>query len=68
MEMNIVLRTMLRAVTLLPTNARDERFRFNGVTNRPAKGGLAAIRRRDRADGPTGGEAGVRVRLDALPS
>ena len=68
MEMNIVLRTVLRAVTLLPTNARDERFRFNGVTNRPAKGGLAAIRRRDRADRPTGGEAGVRMRPDALPS
>jgi len=50
MEMNVVLCTMLRAVTLLPTNARDERFHFNGVTNGPARGGRAAIRHRNRED------------------
>jgi cytochrome P450 len=47
MEMNVILRTMLREVTLVPTTERDERWHSRGVANAPAKGGRAVIRRRD---------------------
>ncbi len=46
MEMNIVLRTMLRGFTLNPTTERDERRHFRGVAYAPAKGGPAVVRRR----------------------
>jgi cytochrome P450 len=46
MEMNVILRTMLRDFTLLPTNERDERWHSRGVANAPAKGGRAIVRRR----------------------
>jgi cytochrome P450 len=46
MEMNVVLRTVLRDFTLLPTNERDERWHSRGVANAPAKGGRAIVRRR----------------------
>jgi cytochrome P450 len=46
MEMNVILRTILRAVTLLPTKERDERWHSRGVANAPAKGGRAVVRRR----------------------
>jgi cytochrome P450 len=52
MEMNVVLRTMLREVELVPTAERDEKWHSRGVAYAPAKGGLAVVRRRTRADLP----------------
>ncbi len=46
MEMHVVLRTMLRELTLAPTSEPDERWHSRGVANAPAKGGRAIIRRR----------------------
>src|SRR6266511_3617381 len=46
MEMHIVLRTMLREVTLVPTDEPGERWHSRGVANAPAKGGRAIVRRR----------------------
>jgi cytochrome P450 family 138 len=46
MEINIVLRLMLRDFTLVPTAERDERWHFRGVAYAPAKGGRAIVRRR----------------------
>jgi cytochrome P450 family 138 len=47
MEMNVVLRTMLRDFTLAPTGLRDERWHSRGVANAPAKGGIAVVYRRE---------------------
>jgi hypothetical protein len=46
MEMDIVLRTLLREFTLEPTRRRGERLRDRGIANAPARGGLAVVRRR----------------------
>ncbi len=46
MEMNVVLRTMLRDVTLLPTAEPAERWHFRGVAYAPGRGGRAVVRRR----------------------
>lgn len=46
MEMNIVLRTLLRDFTLEPTDAPDERVHFRGVALVPAKKGRAVVYRR----------------------
>ncbi len=46
MEMNVVLRTMLRDFSLVPTAERGERWHWRGVANAPAKGGMAIVRRR----------------------
>jgi cytochrome P450 len=46
MEMNVVLRTMLRHRTLVPTTDRDERWHSRGVAYAPGKGGVAVVRRR----------------------
>jgi cytochrome P450 family 138 len=46
MELNVVLRTMLRDVTLFPTTDPDEPWHSRGVASAPAKGGLAVVRRR----------------------
>ncbi|MFJ4657132.1 cytochrome P450 [Nocardia sp. NPDC088792] len=46
MEMNIVLRTLLREFTLTPTDAPDERAHFRGVALVPAKKGRATVYRR----------------------
>lgn len=50
MEMDIVLRTMLREVELEPTTAPDERWRPRGVAFAPARGGRAVVRRRHRTE------------------
>jgi len=62
MEMNVVLRTMLRDVTLVPTDEPGERWYSRGVANAPAKGGRAVIRRRTAAAPPPAAArtAGVR--------
>jgi cytochrome P450 len=46
MEIDVVLRTMLRDFDLLPTDEPDERWHSRGITNGPAQGGRAIIRRR----------------------
>jgi cytochrome P450 family 138 len=51
LELNVVLRTLLRDFTLEPTNARDERWHSRGIASCPAKGGLAVVRRRAGAAG-----------------
>jgi cytochrome P450 len=58
MEMNVVLRTILRDVTLEPTTEPAERWHSRGVANAPAKGGLAVVRR--RAATPAGSVAASR--------
>jgi cytochrome P450 len=47
MEMNVVLRTLLRDFTLLPTADRAERWHSRGIAGAPAKGGRAVVRRRE---------------------
>ncbi|RJQ77261.1 cytochrome P450 [Pseudonocardiaceae bacterium YIM PH 21723] len=46
MEMNVVLRTLLREVTLLPTTEPDEKVHFRGIAYAPKDGALAQIRPR----------------------
>ena len=54
MEMDIVLRTMLEEVELLPTTDAPERTVFRGVAFAPAKGGQAIVRRRAAPLAPVG--------------
>jgi cytochrome P450 family 138 len=49
MEMNVVLRTLLRDLTLEPASDHGERWHSRGIAWCPAKGGLAVIRRRHPA-------------------
>ena len=51
LEMDVVLRTMIRHFELLPTDAPDERESFRGVAFAPADGGLAVVRRRRKPRG-----------------
>jgi cytochrome P450 len=51
MEMNVVLRVLLRDFTLEPTDARGERWHSRGIACAPGRGGLAVVRRRDRGPG-----------------
>jgi len=53
MEMNVVLRTMLRDFTLLPTTEPGERWHSRGVASAPGKGGQAIVRRRARVLSPS---------------
>lgn len=46
MEMTVVLRTILREFTLLPTDAPDEARKSRGVVFAPARGGRVAVHRR----------------------
>ena len=46
LEMDVVLRTLLRHFELAPTDAPGERESFRGVAFAPADGGLAVVRRR----------------------
>lgn len=46
LEMNVVLRAMLRDFQLEPTQAADERWHNRGVAYAPAKGGRAVVHRR----------------------
>jgi cytochrome P450 len=46
LEMNVVLRTVVRDFDLQPTDAPDERWHNRGVAYAPAKGGRAVVHRR----------------------
>ena len=52
MEMNVVLRTMLRDATLVPTDEPGERWHSRGIAYAPAKGGIAVVRGRAVAAAP----------------
>jgi hypothetical protein len=65
MEMNVVLRTMLRTFTLEATTEPGERWRSRGVANAPAKGGVAVVRRRAPGESPA---AAAAAPLTASPS
>jgi cytochrome P450 len=62
MEMDVVLRTILRTWELLPAGPDEprERLRFRGVAYAPSRGGMARVRR--RRDVSAGGEAAARGR------
>lgn len=62
MEMNVVLRTMLRDFSLVPTNERDERWHSRGVANAPAQSGRAIVRRRIRRSVPPAGATAAGAR------
>jgi cytochrome P450 family 138 len=51
LEMDVVIRTMLRHFELQPTDERGERRSFRGVAFAPKKGGVAVVRRRKDALG-----------------
>jgi cytochrome P450 len=50
MEMDVVLRTILRRLELEPTTEPDEAWAFRGVTFAPGKGGRAVLRHRARQE------------------
>jgi hypothetical protein len=52
MEMNVVLRTLLRDYTLTPTAQPAERWHSRGIASAPGKGGLAVVRRRATRTAP----------------
>jgi hypothetical protein len=54
MEMNVVLRTILREFRLVPTSSREERLHSRGVAFAPSGGGRAVVHRRARTAGPHG--------------
>lgn len=52
MEMDIVLRTLMREVRIEPTSRRDERWAFRGVAFAPARGGRAVFHHRQPSSPP----------------
>jgi len=52
MEMNVVLRTMLRDRTLVPTTEPGEAWHSRGVAYAPGKGGIAVVRKRPGPEAP----------------
>ncbi len=64
LEMDVVIRTMLRHFELQPTDAPDERESFRGVAFAPADGGLAVFKRRST---PLGTGAGRDPVLRSCP-
>jgi cytochrome P450 len=55
MEMNVVLRTLLRQFDLEPTDAPDEKWKARGIAFAPAREGRAVVRRAARGTAVTGG-------------
>jgi hypothetical protein len=52
MEMNLVLRTLLRELEFEPTTAKPERSHFRGVAFAPGDGGVAIVHRREQRAAP----------------
>jgi cytochrome P450 family 138 len=52
MEMNVVLRTMLRDRTLVPTTEPGEAWHSRGVAYAPGNGGIAVVRKRPGPEAP----------------
>jgi cytochrome P450 len=63
LEMDVVIRTMLRHFELVPTDAAGERQSFRGVAFAPSKGGVAVVRRRQRPLG-AGGRGAIACPVD----
>jgi cytochrome P450 len=61
MEMDIVLRTLLREFELEPTTERPERMLFRGIAFAPARGGRAVVHRRRARSAGLPAEAEVPV-------
>lgn len=59
MEMNVVLRTLLREFDLEITARPGEAMRSRGVALAPAHGGRAVVRRRRRTIPSPGRDAGI---------
>jgi cytochrome P450 len=59
LEMDVVIRTMLRHFALVPTGSPGERESFRGVAFAPARGGLAVVRRRRTPLGIANGDRGA---------
>jgi cytochrome P450 family 138 len=57
LEMDVVLRTMLRHFELLPASDKEERESFRGVAFAPAKGGMGRVWRRHTPLGAEGATA-----------
>jgi hypothetical protein len=49
MELDVVLRTLLRELVLEPTTERGERMLFRGIAFAPGRGGLAVVHGRQPA-------------------
>jgi len=64
LEMDVVIRTVLRQFELQPTDVPGERWSFRGVAFAPAKGGVAVVRRRDE---PLGAEAATPAEAARCP-
>jgi cytochrome P450 len=56
MEMEVVLRTILRTYELVPTNAKPEHWKFRGIAYAPRENGQTMVRRRVPAT-PSAGAA-----------
>jgi cytochrome P450 len=52
MELNVVLRTLLRDFTLVPTDQPDERWHSRGIAIAPGRKGLAVVHRRAHGASP----------------
>jgi cytochrome P450 len=65
MEMDVVLRTLMRNVELEETGRRSERWLFRGVAFAPARGGRAVFRHRRAATRSLPGEAATELRAAA---
>jgi cytochrome P450 family 138 len=61
MELDIVLRTLLRELTIEPTSARGERMLFRGIAFAPSGGGRGVFRRRAPAMQAGGSRAPLEV-------
>jgi cytochrome P450 len=59
MEMDVVLRTVLREFELLPTEEPAEREAFRGLSFGPGQGGVALVRRRPQPLAPEAGAGAV---------
>jgi cytochrome P450 len=59
LEMDVVLRTMLRHFELVATDAPGEHESFRGVAFAPARGGIAVVRRRSTPLGSASEGAGA---------
>jgi cytochrome P450 family 138 len=64
LEMDVVIRTMLRNFELAPTDAPGERASFRGVAFAPAKGGVAVVHRRRRPLGVGAGPSEARCPVE----
>lgn len=61
MEMDVVLRTLLRELRIEPTTRRGERMRWRGIAFAPSAGGKIVVQRRRAQEGAASPDPGVSV-------